>query len=70
MIGDEGCVHLAKAQWPKLKDIYLSYYSIHIDGNQIKRDGIQILSKADWPLLLEIILCTSWIVQLISVELH
>ena len=49
-ISAEGCLHLRKAQWPKLQIISLCKYHIeYLVENEIGDEGCSHLSKAHWP---------------------
>ena len=48
-IGDEGCYHLMKAEWPKLKLIALSRKKCYLELNKISIDGLKMFHKANWP---------------------
>ena len=53
-IGDDGCEHLAKAQWKNLRSLEgISGGSRNIDS-LVTFVGIKILGKADWPLLVQL----------------
>lgn len=49
MIGDEGCLWLSRAKWPKLQSLMIGNAYAMIGSNEIGNEGCSHLSKSQWP---------------------
>lgn len=48
MVGDSGCKVLSRADWRNINRIWLGWFFIEIDDNQIGEKGCRHMSKAAW----------------------